>query len=156
MGGGCISSRVPQPALASGNILQLRGVVRPCATTFSFLPPPLCFLLRRPVRPPLRLPRARHYPRQQITVTGTDDFRFNPSTITVKAGQPLEVTFQNGGEILHDFTVQQGLAKPVVITEDGGKSGTATVTYDKPGTYKFFCSQPGHDQLGMHGTITVQ
>jgi uncharacterized cupredoxin-like copper-binding protein len=93
---------------------------------------------------------------EQITVTGTDDFRFNPSTITVKAGQPLDVTFQNGGEILHDFTVQQGLAKPVVITEDGGKSGTATVTYAKPGTYKFFCSQPGHDQLGMHGTITVQ
>src|SRR5881275_2686436 len=71
-------------------------------------------------------------PRAQITVTGTHDFRFSPSTITVKAGQPLEVTFQNGGEILHDFTVQQGLAKPLVITEDGGKSGTATVTYDKP------------------------
>ena len=95
-------------------------------------------------------------PPAQITVTGTDDFRFNPSTIAVKAGQPLAVTFQNGGEILHDFTAQQGLAKPVEITEDGGKSGTATVTYDKPGTYKFFCSQPGHDQLGMHGTITVQ
>ena len=95
-------------------------------------------------------------PPQRITVTASDDFRFNPSTITVKAGQPLEVTFQNGGEILHDFTAQQGLAKPVVITEDGGKSGTATLTYAKPGTYKFFCSQPGHDQLGMHGTITVQ
>jgi len=95
-------------------------------------------------------------PPEQITVTGTDDFRFNPSTITVKAGQPLQVTFQNGGEILHDFTVQQGLAKPVVILEEGGKSGSATVTYDKPGTYKFLCSQPGHDQLGMHGTITVQ
>ena len=95
-------------------------------------------------------------PPEQITVTGSDDFRFNPSTITVKAGQPLEVTFQNGGEILHDFSVQQGPAKPVVISEEGGKSGTTTVTYDKPGTYKFFCSQPGHDQLGMHGTITVQ
>ena len=105
---------------------------------------------------PAAAPSAAALPAAQITVTGTDDFRFNPSTITVKAGQPLEVTFQNGGEILHDFTVQEGLAKPVVITEDGGKSGTATVTYAKPGTYKFFCSQPGHDQLGMHGTITVQ
>jgi len=44
----------------------------------------------------------------------------------------------------------------VTILEQGGQSGTATITYDKPGTYKFFCSQPGHDQLGMHGTITVQ
>jgi uncharacterized cupredoxin-like copper-binding protein len=93
---------------------------------------------------------------EQATVTGTDDFRFNLSTITVKAGQPLEVTFQNGGEILHDFTAQQGLAKPVTVLEDGGKSGATTVTYDKPGTYKFFCSQPGHDELGMHGTIIVR
>ena len=93
---------------------------------------------------------------EQVTLTGTDDFRFNPSTVTVKAGQPLQVTFQNSGEILHDFTAQQGLAKPVTILEQGGQSGTATITYDKPGTYKFLCSQPGHDQLGMHGTITVQ
>jgi uncharacterized cupredoxin-like copper-binding protein len=95
-------------------------------------------------------------PPEQVTLTGTDDFRFNPSTIAVKAGQPIQVTFQNGGETVHDFTVQQGLARPVTVLEDGGKSGATTVTYDKPGTYKFFCSQPGHDQLGMHGTITVQ
>jgi uncharacterized cupredoxin-like copper-binding protein len=95
-------------------------------------------------------------PAEQVTITGTDDFRMNPSAISVKAGQPLEVTFNNGGEILHDFTVQQGVARPVTILEHGGESGTATVIYDKPGTYKFFCAQPGHDQLGMHGTITVQ
>jgi uncharacterized cupredoxin-like copper-binding protein len=99
---------------------------------------------------------AAALPAEQVTVMGTDDFRMNPSTITVKAGQPVEVTFQNGGEILHDFTAQQGLARPVTILEQGGQSGAATITYDKPGTYKFFCAQPGHDQLGMHGTITVQ
>jgi uncharacterized cupredoxin-like copper-binding protein len=93
---------------------------------------------------------------QQVTIKGSDALRFDPATVTVKAGQPLQVTFQNGGQILHDFTVQEGLANPVVITADGGKSGTATLTFDKPGTYKFFCSQPGHDAAGMHGTITVQ
>ena len=95
-------------------------------------------------------------PPEQVTLTGTDDFRFNPSVVTVKAGQPVEVTFQNRGEILHDFTAQQGVAKPVTILEQGGQSGATTITYDKPGTYKFFCLQPGHDQLGMHGTITVE
>ena len=95
-------------------------------------------------------------PPEQVTLTGTDDFRMDPSTITVKAGQPLQVTFTNKGEILHDFTAQQGLAKPVTIVEQGGQSSTATLTYAKPGTYKFLCSQPGHDELGMHGTITVE
>jgi plastocyanin len=90
-----------------------------------------------------------------VTVKGTDDFRFNPATITVKAGQPLQVTFENDGQILHDFTVQQGLARAAVIPANGGTTGTAMVTFEKAGTYKFFCSQPGHDDLGMHGTITV-
>jgi uncharacterized cupredoxin-like copper-binding protein len=95
-------------------------------------------------------------PPEQVTIVGTDDFRMNPSTITVQVGQPLEVTFQNTGEIQHDFTAQQGVSKPVTVLADGGQSGTATITYTKPGTYKFFCAQPGHDQLGMHGTITVR
>src|SRR5215467_13316026 len=71
---------------------------------------------------------AAALPAEQVTVVGTDDFRLTPSTITVKAGQPLEVTFQNGGEILHDFTAQQGLARPVTIIEQGGQSATATIT----------------------------
>jgi uncharacterized cupredoxin-like copper-binding protein len=115
------------------------------------------FLLLASACAPAGPPTARAaLPPEQVTVVGTDDFRMTPSTITVQAGQPLQVTFQNGGEILHDFTAQQGLGKPVTILEQGGQSGTATITYDKPGTYKFFCAQPGHDQLGMHGTITVQ
>ena len=125
--------------------------------SFLLLAAPVVILLASACAPTAATSAAgAALPPEQITVTGTDDFRFNPSTITVKAGQPLQVTFQNGGEILHDFTVQQGLARPVVILEEGGKSGTSTLTYDKPGTYKFFCSQPGHDQLGMHGTVTVQ
>jgi len=95
-------------------------------------------------------------PAEQVTLTGTDDLRFSPSTVSVKAGQPLEVTFKSGAETLPSFTAQQGLAKPATILEQGGRSGSATIIYDKPGTYKFFCSQPGHDQLGMHGTSTVQ
>ena len=124
--------------------------------TLLVIAAPIVLLLASACAPAPAPAAGAGLPPEQITLTGTDDFRFNPSTITLKAGQPLQVTFQNSGEILHDFTVQQGLARPITIMEDGGKSGTATVTYDKPGTYKFFCSQPGHDQAGMHGTITVQ
>jgi uncharacterized cupredoxin-like copper-binding protein len=118
---------------------------------------PVILLLVASACAPAPAPAARAaLAAEQVTIVGTDDFRMNPATISVRAGQPLQVTFQNGGEIAHDFTTQQGLGKPVTILEQGGQSGTATVTFDKPGTYKFFCAQPGHDQLGMHGTITVQ
>jgi uncharacterized cupredoxin-like copper-binding protein len=36
-----------------------------------------------------------------------------------------------------------------------GGSKTLTVTL-KAGTYKFYCSVPGHRQAGMEGTLTVQ
>src|SRR5215467_3403131 len=124
--------------------------------SFLLLAAPVVLLLAAACSPNATPAAGAAVPAEQVTVVGTDDFRMNPSTITVQAGQPLDVTFQNGGEILHDFTAQQGLSKPVTILEEGGQSGTATITYNKPGTYKFFCSQPGHDQLGMHGTITVQ
>jgi uncharacterized cupredoxin-like copper-binding protein len=74
----------------------------------------------------------------------------------VKPGQPLQVTLQNSGALLHDFTAQDGLSAPVAIQANAGATANGTVTYAKAGTYKFFCSQPGHDAAGMHGTITVQ
>jgi uncharacterized cupredoxin-like copper-binding protein len=53
-----------------------------------------------------------------------------------------------------------------VTIEQGGKTlgatpvftgGTKAVTLNlKPGTYKFFCSVPGHRQAGMEGTLTVK
>jgi uncharacterized cupredoxin-like copper-binding protein len=37
------------------------------------------------------------------------------------------------------------------------EGGSKTVTVNvKPGTYKFFCSVPGHRQAGMEGTLTVK
>jgi uncharacterized cupredoxin-like copper-binding protein len=36
-----------------------------------------------------------------------------------------------------------------------GGSKTLAVTL-KPGTYKFYCSVPGHRQAGMEGTLEVK
>jgi uncharacterized cupredoxin-like copper-binding protein len=82
---------------------------------------PVMFLVAAACSPMPAPAAAAALPTGQVTVVGTDDFRMTPSTITVKAGQPLEVTFQNSGEILHDFTAQQGLARSVTILEQGGQ-----------------------------------
>ena len=82
--------------------------------------------------------------------------KFDPATLTAKAGQPIQVTLNNGGQIAHDFDIADGPVQPVKITAQPGQSASATFTIDKPGTYTFFCSQPGHQEAGMKGTLTVQ
>jgi uncharacterized cupredoxin-like copper-binding protein len=37
--------------------------------------------------------------------------------------------------------------------QGGSKTVSATL---RAGTYKFYCSVPGHRQAGMEGTLTVQ
>jgi azurin len=36
------------------------------------------------------------------------------------------------------------------------ESDSITLNFSEPGVYAFICTFPGHFQLGMHGTITVQ
>ena len=94
---------------------------------------------------------------QQLTVKGLDTMKFEPNTLTAKAGQPIVVTFQNGGQIVHDFTIEQGVPQRIHVLAQPGKSvSTPPFTISKPGSYTFFCSQPGHEAAGMKGTLTVQ
>ncbi|GAC1317367.1 MAG: hypothetical protein NVSMB2_10990 [Chloroflexota bacterium] len=93
---------------------------------------------------------------QTLTVQGTDSLKFEPSTLTVKAGQPVTLTFSNTGQTLHDWSLAQGAAQPVKIAAAGGQSASGTFTIDRPGTYTFICSVPGHEAAGMKGTLTAQ
>lgn len=93
---------------------------------------------------------------QAVTVQGTDALKFEPSTLTVKAGQPITLTFVNSGQTVHDWSLAQGAGQPVKVSAAGGQSASGTFTIDRPGTYTFICSQPGHEAGGMKGTITAQ
>ena len=78
-----------------------------------------------------------------------DNFAFTPATITVKPG--TRVTFTNRDDIPH--TVVSAAKTPLfksphpLDTDD-----TFVVTFDKPGTYAYFCSLHAH----MQGTIVVK
>src|SRR5437867_1534288 len=54
-----------------------------------------------------------------VTVTATE-FHFEPSTLTLKAGETTSLTFKNAGQTLHDFTLVSG---PGVPTPDAMASG---------------------------------
>lgn len=72
----------------------------------------------------------------------------------------------NSGKVSIDFTNMSPLGHNVTIESSSGKIEGATPTFQggsktlslnlKPGTYKFFCSVPGHRMAGMEGTLTVK
>jgi plastocyanin len=79
------------------------------------------------------------------------NFNFEPQNITVKVG--TTVTFVNQDKAPH------------TVTADGQEFDTGTIepnnsaqiTFNKPGTFKFFCDfHGGPGGQGMSGTITVQ
>jgi nitrite reductase (NO-forming) len=93
---------------------------------------------------------------QQVTLTARDTMRFEPSTIAVTAGQPVQLTLRNEGRMPHDVALSEGVARRVKIKADGGETASGTFTIERPGTYTFVCSVPGHEAAGMTGTITAR
>lgn len=71
---------------------------------------------------------------------------------TIKAGS-ITITAKNNGSLPHNIEVKE-LTK-ATDNIDPGKTGTLTVDL-KAGTYTIICNIPGHEQLGMKMTLTVQ
>jgi uncharacterized cupredoxin-like copper-binding protein len=90
---------------------------------------------------------------RQVDVSGTE-FRFTPSSITLKEGERVRVVFTNIGSAPHDFTIEGLGIKTKVI----GSGQTDSIEFVAPasGNYTFFCSVPGHRQAGMEGNIKVE
>lgn len=88
---------------------------------------------------------------EKITVVGKE-FSYDPATLTLKAGQPFTVVLRNTGSIEHDITVDDAKFK---LTVPGNNTREKALEVDKPGTYQFYCSLPGHKSAGMKGELTV-
>ena len=94
-------------------------------------------------------------PAGSIKVTMTE-FKFDPATLDAKAGT-LTFFLVNGGTISHDMVIADSSGTRLGASElvSAGDSAVLTVNNVAAGTYKYFCDQPGHEQSGMHGTLTV-
>jgi plastocyanin len=81
--------------------------------------------------------------------------KYNTTSLTAKAGK-VSIAFTNMSPLGHNVTVasSSGAVVGATPTFEGG-SKTLSLNL-KPGTYKFYCSVPGHRQAGMEGTLTVQ
>jgi plastocyanin len=77
-----------------------------------------------------------------------DNFAFTPAEITIKAGE--SVTWTNRDDIPHtvtDAAHPPAFRSPALDTDDH-----VSFTFDKPGTYRYFCSLHPH----MQATVMVR
>jgi plastocyanin len=83
------------------------------------------------------------------------EFKYDKTTLTAKAGV-ASLTFANSSPVEHNVTIENSAGTIVggTTTFTGG-SHTIRISL-KAGTYKFFCTVPGHRQAGMEGTLTVE
>ena len=46
---------------------------------------------------------------QQLVIRGHDTMRFDPAAPVVEAGKPVQVRFENEGQLVHDVSLDEGL-----------------------------------------------
>ena len=81
------------------------------------------------------------------------EYKFEPSTLTLKVGQAVQLQIKNTGTISHTYTVPELGINQVVAP---GGSTSVNVTPDTAGTFEATCTMPGHAGLGMKGSVVVQ
>jgi len=89
---------------------------------------------------------------KEFTITG-DNFSFTPSTITVKKGDRVKITFKNN-KGYHDFVIDEfGVA-----TKQAQAPATEVLefTADKVGSFEYYCSVGTHRSMGMKGVLKIE
>ncbi len=106
----------------------------------------------------------------------TDQLRFEPAALTVRAGETVQFQVTNSGALDHEFVLgdeHMQMQHEQEMRGQGGMPGmqhgassavdvppgqTRTLTFTFPatsGTYLYGCHVSGHYAAGMRGTVTI-
>ena len=80
-------------------------------------------------------------------------FAFTTTSATATAGT-VTLSAVNPQSLGHDISIKGNGVDEQGNTVSNGDTSTVTATL-APGTYEYYCSVPGHEDLGMKGTLTV-
>ena len=90
---------------------------------------------------------------QAVTMRVTDDFRFDPATVTVRPG-PIRLTLVEGGSYPHNISFPSLHTTSASVSGSPGQTTTTLLlTITRPGRYGFVCTY--HSSAGMKGTLVV-
>lgn len=87
---------------------------------------------------------------REIPMTG-DSFAFSPKTVEVAADEQVTIVLTSK-DLDHDVYVD-GVGH--IVHAGAGTTEKGGLVIERPGTYKFWCTERGHKAGGMVGTITV-
>ena len=144
-------SKVSLLALAAG-LVVLAGCGSSSSTSSSASTPAVT-----PTAPTNTTVTAATGAGQALTLAANPEgqLKYDKTSLTAKAGA-VSIAFANMSPVAHNMTIESSSGATVGATPTfQGGTKTLAVTL-KPGTYKFFCTVPGHRQAGMEGTLTVQ
>jgi uncharacterized cupredoxin-like copper-binding protein len=93
----------------------------------------------------------------RVAVQMFDTMKFQANTFTnARPGSTITVELKNSGATIHSIVAPQlGLATKKDVRGGGSDSVTFTVP-SQPGTYAFWCPEPGHAEAGMTGQVQVK
>ncbi|MBI2777508.1 MAG: cupredoxin domain-containing protein [Chloroflexi bacterium] len=92
----------------------------------------------------------------QVVPITVKDFTLEPLTLTVK-GSRFSLAVTNAGPTVHNVTIRDGSGTVVQASKDLREGQSEVVSVNLPnGTYVLFCSLPGHESLGIKGTLVVE
>ena len=95
-------------------------------------------------------------PADSTVVVDLADFMISPSVIDA-TGPTVTFDVSNAGPTPHNLTIRDDAGTILGATPDlsTGENAVLTVTFPVAGNYITFCSLPGHESLGVKGTLVV-
>lgn len=96
-------------------------------------------------------------PKATIRVKASE-FKFAPTALAMRAGEPTRIELENDGAVEHALIVAAPDGKGDWIHLHAMANGTDAATFriDKPGRYPVVCTVQGHTEAGMVGELVVQ
>lgn len=88
-----------------------------------------------------------------VGVGGDIDGIVNPELV-VNQGDTVRITVINGDPTLHDLKIDEfGIYTGELLQDE--QTVTVEFVADQPGNFSYYCSIPGHRQIGMEGLVRV-
>ena len=94
-------------------------------------------------------------PSAEALTVSVADFMIDPSDVEV-AGSTITIDVTNDGPTPHNLSIRDADGAVLLATSDLSVGGMETISGElEAGDYTIFCALPGHESLGMSGTLTV-